>query len=323
VTAPQLPLAELEEAYRRMLTIRLFEDRARREFGKGDMPGFVHSYAGAEAIATGVCAHLGDADMITSTHRGHGHCLAKGVDIVPMVAELYGRANGLCKGRGGSMHIADFSKGMLGANAIVAGGVGIAVGAALAARTLGDGRVAATFFGDGATSQGVLHESMNLASIWRLPVVFVCENNGWAESTPASYAVSVPRVSVRAAGYSMPGTTVDASDYEAVHEAARAAVDRARRGEGPSFIEATYLRIGGHFAGDSEGYRSKDDRRAARDADVVARTALVLAGRGSDSAAITAEVERDVVARLDEAFAAARASAWPDAEGADHFVYSN
>jgi pyruvate dehydrogenase E1 component alpha subunit len=323
VSAHQLPLGELEQAYRRMLTIRLFEDRARREFGKGDMPGFVHSYAGAEAIATGVCAHLTNADMITSTHRGHGHCLAKGVEIIPMVAELYGRANGLCKGRGGSMHIADFSRGILGANAIVAGGVGIAVGAALAARTLGDGRVATTFFGDGATSQGVLHESMNLASIWKLPVVFVCENNGWAESTPSSYAVSVPRISLRAAGYSMPGATVDASDYEAVHEVARVAVERARRGDGPSFIEAVYRRIGGHFAGDPEGYRSKDDRRAARDGDVIPRTFGVLQSRGLDAAMITAEVERDIVARLDDAFAAARASEWPDVQGASNYVYSN
>ena len=187
---------QLAGALREMVRIRLFEDRVRREFGKGDMPGFVHTYVGAEAVAVGVCSQLGDADLITSTHRGHGHCLAKGVPIAPIVAELYGRETGLCKGRGGSMHVADFSKGMLGANAIVGGGISLAVGGALAAQTLGDGRVAVTFFGDGASNQGIFHESLNLAAIWRLPVVFVCENNGWAESTPSSYAISVENVAV-------------------------------------------------------------------------------------------------------------------------------
>ena len=191
------------------------------------MPGFVHTYIGAEAVAVGVCAHLGDDDLITSTHRGHGHCLAKGVPVAGMVAELYGRETGLCKGRGGSMHVADFSRGMLGANAIVGGGISLAVGGALAADTLGDGRVAVTFFGDGASNQGIFHESLNLAAIWRLPVVFVCENNGWAESTPASYAVAVTDVAARAVAYAIPGVTVDASDVEEVWSAAGDAVERA------------------------------------------------------------------------------------------------
>ena len=211
-----ISIKTLEQSFREMLRIRLFEERVRREFGKGDMPGFVHVYVGAEAIAVAVCSQLEKTDLITSTHRGHGHCLAKGVEVAPMVAELYGRESGLCHGRGGSMHIADFSKGVLGANAIVGGGIGLAVGAALAAQTLKDGRIAVTFFGDGASNQGVLHESMNLASIWKLPVVFVCENNGWAESTPASYSISVSDIATRAAGYSIPGVVVDATDYGAM-----------------------------------------------------------------------------------------------------------
>ena len=180
-----------------MVRIRRFEERVRREFSRGDMPGFVHTYVGAEAVAVGVCAHLSADDLITSTHRGHGHCLAKGVEIAPMVAELFGRETGLCHGRGGSMHIADFGRGVLGANAIVGGGIGLAVGAALAGDVLSDGRVAVSFFGDGAGNEGIFHESLNLAAIWRLPVVFVCENNGWAESTPVSYATAVPTVAAR------------------------------------------------------------------------------------------------------------------------------
>ena len=228
----------LEEGLRMMTRIRVFEDRVLREFAKGDMPGFVHTYHGAEPVAAGVCAHLSRADLITSTHRGHGHCIAKGCEFGPMVAELFGRETGLCKGRGGSMHIADFSRGILGANAIVGGGISLAVGGALASRVLGDGRVAVSFFGDGAANQGIFHESLNLAAIWRLPVVFVCENNGWAESTPTSYSTSVTDIAARAAAYDIPGVVVDGSDYLDVYDKAGKAVQRARAGEGPTLIEA-------------------------------------------------------------------------------------
>ncbi|NQV97913.1 MAG: thiamine pyrophosphate-dependent dehydrogenase E1 component subunit alpha [Acidimicrobiaceae bacterium] len=318
-----ISLQTLEHSFREMLRIRLFEERVRREFGKGDMPGFVHVYVGAEAIAVGVCSQLEQTDMITSTHRGHGHCLAKGVEIAPMVAELYGREAGLCHGRGGSMHIADFSKGVLGANAIVGGGIGIAVGAALAAQTLKDGRVAVTFFGDGAANQGVLHESMNLASIWKLPVVFVCENNGWAESTPASYSISVSDVAIRAAGYSIPGVVVDATDYSAMHVAAEQAILRARMGNGPSFIEAKFPRQVGHFVGDGEAYRSRDDRKSARQLDVIARTRLELESRGVDVGAIVDELGKLIGGELDSAFAAARDSKWPNIDELESYVYSN
>jgi pyruvate dehydrogenase E1 component alpha subunit len=308
--------------FEQMLRIRLFEDRVRREFGKGDMPGFVHTYVGAEAVAVGVCAHLGDGDLITSTHRGHGHCLAKGIPIAPMVAELYGRETGLCKGRGGSMHVADFSRGVLGANAIVGGGISLAVGGGLAAQTLADGRVAVTFFGDGASNEGIFHESLNLAAIWRLPVVFVCENNGWAESTPASYAVSVADVATRAAAYGIPGSTVDAADVEAVWAAAGEGVARARRGDGPTLLEARIRRLGGHYVGDPEDYRSREDRRAARSADPIARLRERLESEGIDVASIVAAVETATVGELDDAFAAARQAPLPDPDELDRDVFA-
>lgn len=313
----------LLDALDRMVRIRLFEERVRREFGKGDMPGFVHTCVGAEAIATGVCAHLRENDLITSTHRDHGHCLAKGVEIAPMIAELFGRETGLCHGRGGSMHIADFTKGVLGANAIVGGGISLAVGAALAAQTLQDGRVAVTFFGDGATSEGILHESLNLAAIWRLPVIFVCENNGWAESTPASYAISVDDVASRAAAYSMPGVVVDAADFEMVHDAAGEAVGRARSGNGPTLIEAKIQRHAGHYVGDPEGYRSRAERTAARQRDPIAQLRDRLGTLGLDVAAHVRELEDRLVAELDEAFADARSAPWPQPDELERYVYAD
>jgi pyruvate dehydrogenase E1 component alpha subunit len=312
--------SELLAAVEAMMRIRLFEDRVRREFGKGDMPGFVHTYVGAEAVAVGVCSHLTDADLITSTHRGHGHCLAKGVPIAPIIAELYGRETGLCKGRGGSMHVADFSRGMLGANAIVGGGISLAVGGALAAQTLADGRVAVSFFGDGASNQGIFHESLNLAAIWRLPVVFVCENNGWAESTPSSYAISVEHIAERAGAYGIPGVTVDASDVESVWTAAGNAVERARRGDGPTLLEARIHRLGGHYVGDPEAYRSREERRLARTHDPIEAARERLTAMGVDVPSHRTRVEQAVVAELDAAFADGRAAPWPDPEEVERDV---
>ena len=298
-----------------MVRIRRFEDRVQREFGKGEMPGFVHTYHGAEAVAAGVCAHLTDADLITSTHRGHGHCIAKGCDLTAMVAELYGRETGLCAGRGGSMHIADFSRGMLGANAIVGGGIALATGAALAAAVTGDGRVAVAFFGDGAANQGVFSESLNLASIWRLPVVFVCENNGWAESTPVAYSTSVADIAERATGYGIPGVTVAGEDYAAVHAAAGEAVRRARAGEGPTLLEVKVARIRGHYIGDPQQYRSRTERQEARERDPVARLAARL---DEDLAGHRAAVE----AEIDSAFAVGPGGALPDAADVERDVYA-
>lgn len=213
--------------YERMQLIRQFENRVKVEFGKGKIPGFVHLYAGEEAVAVGICVNLTDADYMTSTHRGHGHCVAKGVDPHGMMAELFGKATGTCKGKGGSMHIADMGKGMLGANGIVGGGPPLACGSGLTAKLNKTDQVTICFFGDGASEQGTLHESLNLASIWRLPVVFVAENNGYAESTPAHYHCSVENIADRAAGYNMPGVTIDGNDIFAVYEAAHQAIARA------------------------------------------------------------------------------------------------
>jgi acetoin:2,6-dichlorophenolindophenol oxidoreductase subunit alpha len=311
----------LQGLYRTMLTIRVFEQRVSREFRTGEIPGFVHMYVGEEAVAAGVCANLTDGDKITSTHRGHGHCIAKGCSLRAMMAEIYGREAGLCKGRGGSMHIADFSRGMLGANAIVGGGVSLATGAALAAQVCGNGAVAVAFFGDGAANQGVLHESMNLASIWGLPVVYVCENNGFAESTPAAYATSVPEIAVRAAAYSMPGVTVEGSDAIAVYEAARHAVGRARSGEGPTLLEVRTYRFMGHFEGDPDRYRDDTDRELARTMDALDSLRDQLVSDGIESDESLEQLRAEIEAAVSDAVAFAKASPFPDPAEIERYVY--
>jgi len=238
--------------YRKMLTIRRFEERVAHDYRNGAIPGLVHSYIGQEAVAVGVCANLRIDDRIISTHRGHGHCIAKGADLKRMMAELYGRRTGYCKGKGGSMHIADFSIGMLGANGIVGGGLPIIVGAALAAQLEGGDKVAVSFFGDGACHEGEFHESLNLASIWKLPVIFVCENNLYAFHTPARYAIPLEDIAQGVAAYAIPGIVVDGNDVVAVCEAAEKAVARARAGGGPSFLECKTYRWRSHFESDTE-----------------------------------------------------------------------
>ena len=258
----------LLKLYTTMATIRNFEERGIPETGQRAMSASVHSSAGQEAVPTGICAHLSDDDYIGSTHRGHGHCIAKGVDPKTMMAELFGRSTGNNKGKGGSMHIADMSKGMLGTNGVVAASVPLAVGAALTSKLKNLGRVAVAFSGDGGANQGVLHDSMNLASVWKLPVIFCCENNGYAESTPVEYALSTANVSDRAAGYNMPGINVDGMDVFAVYDAAGQAVARARAGEGPSLLECRTYRFYGHTVFDNPlSYRTKEeeDRWRARD----------------------------------------------------------
>jgi pyruvate dehydrogenase E1 component alpha subunit len=245
--------------YERMQAIRQFELAVREDFSQGKIPGFVHLYAGEEAVAVGVCSHLTDDDFITSTHRGHGHCIAKGCDLKGMMAEIFGKATGLCRGKGGSMHIADVSRGMLGANGIVGGGPPLAAGAGLTAKLNGRGQVSVCFFGDGASNQGTFHEAVNLASIWKLPVVFVAENNQYAESTPVTYSTSVENIADRAGGYSIPGVVVDGQDVIAVYEAAGVAIRRARAGEGPSLVECKTYRHYGHFEGDAQRYKTPDE----------------------------------------------------------------
>lgn len=247
--------------YQKMLEIRKFEDKVHDIFAQGVLPGFVHLYAGEEAIAVGLCAHLDDKDIITSTHRGHGHCIAKGCDLDGMMAELYGKATGLCKGKGGSMHIADLDKGMLGANGIVGGGYPLACGSALTAKYKKTNAVSVCFFGDGANNEGTFHEGMNLAAIWKLPVIFVAENNGYGESTPFSYASSCQTIADRAIAYNIPGIRVDGKDVLAVYQAAEEAIQRARRGEGPTLIECVTYRNYGHFEGDAQKYKKEEEKK--------------------------------------------------------------
>ena len=260
----ELSSRELIAMYRTMVTIRRFEERVVELHAAAKLRGSVHVYIGEEAVATGACAALRPDDYITSTHRGHGHCIAKGVQLPRMMAEIYGRATGYCKGKGGSMHIADVDSGILGANGIVGGGIPIAVGAALGCTVKGLDRVVVCFFGDGAANTGAFHEAVNLAAVLNMPVVFLCENNQWAVSTPVCYSCPVADIADRAIGYGIPGHVVDGCDVIAVHAMVKQAVERARAGEGPALIEAKTYRWGGHFQGDPEGYRSREEVEEAR-----------------------------------------------------------
>ena len=249
----------LKKFYETMSKIRFFEMKVEEKFLAGEIPGFVHLYIGEEAIAAGVMAHLSKDDYIQSTHRGHGHTIAKGADLKKMMAEIFGKRSGCCKGNGGSMHIADFSVGMLGANGVVGGGYTLATGAALALKMQGKDNVAVVFFGDGASNRGTFHEAANMAAVWKLPVIFVCENNQYASTTPYLTTTSVKDIADRAAGYGMPGVIVDGNDVFAVHEAAGKLVERARNGEGPAFLECKTYRIKGHYVGDPEKYRTREE----------------------------------------------------------------
>lgn len=247
--------------YTKMTEIRKFEDEVHRIFATGSIPGFVHLYAGEEAIAVGVCAHLGDKDYITSTHRGHGHCIAKGCNLNQMMAEIFGKETGLCKGKGGSMHIADLDVGMLGANGIVGGGIPLAVGAGLSAQFQETGGIAVCFFGDGANNHGTFHEGINIAAALDLPVVFVAENNGFGEATPFEYATASNTIADRANAYDIPGVRIDGKDVVAVYKKTQEAVERARNGGGPTLIEAITYRNYGHFEGDNQSYKSELDNK--------------------------------------------------------------
>ena len=249
---------KLLDAYKVMRTIRKFELRIAKEFAAGNVPGMTHLYVGQEAVAAGICAQLTDQDYIASTHRGHGHCIAKGCDIKGMALELFRKEGGLCKGKGGSMHIADVSKGMLGANAIVGGAPPLACGAALAAKTKGLPNVGVAFVGDGATNQGTTLESMNYAVVLKLPVIFAVENNGFGEHTGVDYAVGSD-MTQRAAAFGMAAIKVDGTDFFAVYDAMDEAIKRAHKGEGPTTIEAVAKRWRGHFEGDPQAYREKDE----------------------------------------------------------------
>jgi len=312
----------LLKLYKTMVTIRNFEERGIPETGQRGMSASVHSSAGQEAVPTGVCANLTDEDYIGSTHRGHGHCIAKGVDPKLMMAELFGRSTGSNKGKGGSMHIVDMSKGMLGTNGVVAASVPLAVGAALTSKLKNLGRVAVAFFGDGGANQGVLHESMNLAAVWKLPVIFLCENNQYAESTPVEYALSATHVADRAAGYNMPGIHVDGMDVFAVYSAAHEAVARARAGEGPSLLECLTYRFYGHTVFDNPlSYRTKEeeDYWRARDPIKLFREAVI--PQGEISEAELDQMDKDAEALMEEAVKFADESPLPEATELYEDVY--
>ena len=245
--------------YSTMARIRAFEFKALKLFEENKLRGSVHLYIGEEAVAATVCSRLTNDDYIASTHRGHGHCIAKGARLDMAMAELMGKDTGYCRGRSGSMHIADFTQGNLGANAIVGGGIPIAVGAALSAKMQKQDRVAVSFFGDGASNEGTFHESLNMASVWKLPIIFVCENNGYGISVPTWQSTSVENISDRAHGYNMPGETVDGNDVEAIDAAIERAIARAKAGEGPSLIECKTYRWLGHWTGDPQTYRTREE----------------------------------------------------------------
>jgi pyruvate dehydrogenase E1 component alpha subunit len=306
--------------YERLTLIREFEERLKWLVETGVPVGAVHYYTGQEACAVGVCAALQTSDWIASTHRGHGHCIAKGVEVHRMMAELYGKSTGSNRGKGGSMHITDVRVGMLGVNPIVGMGATHAVGAALSAKVRKTKQVAVSFFGEGAAGIGALHEAMNLAAIWKLPVVFVCENNGYAQSTPVEYALAVPRVADRAAAYNMPGVTLDGQDVLAVWEAAVTAVERARAGHGPSLIECMTYRYYGHHQGDdTQRYRTKEEEEAARSRDCIRKFREHLLRQGA-----MREEELDAIdaanrKKIDEAVAFAESSPLP--QPADLFTH--
>lgn len=317
------PEAVLKDALRQMYLIRRFEEGAEESYMRGLVHGTMHLSIGQEASAVGTCLPLTDTDQITSTHRGHGHCIAKGAEVKRMFAEFFGKTTGYCKGRGGSMHIADVSKGNLGANGIVGGGLPIAVGAALSMKMQKRPDVVISFFGDGANNEGAFHEALNIAAVWKLPVVFVCENNGYGMSTSTARSTAVPNVADRAAAYAMPGVIVDGNDLSAVAEASVAAVERARQGEGPSLIECKTYRHRGHSKSDRNRYRTKEEIEEWVAKDPIGRFEAEMIEYGvmdqAEVEALRAEVEREIA----EGIEFAKASPMPRTEDVTQYVYSD
>ena len=291
----------IRDLYLSMKKIRAFETTAMDVFAEGKIPGFVHLYIGEEAVATGVCSHLRDDDYITSTHRGHGHIIAKGGDLKYMMAELFGKSTGYCKGKGGSMHIADASKGILGANGIVGAGHNISAGAGLSAKYRGTDQVCVCFFGDASTNQGTFHESLNLASIWKLPVIFVCENNNYGISMSQERHQAIKNVADRGAAYGIPGITVDGNDVFAVAEAAEEAVKRARSGLGPTLLECKTYRHRGHFEGDPGSYKPAEEQAEWLEKDPINRLASYM----KENDILTEQGIRELDAAIDSEIEAA------------------
>ncbi len=319
----QMNREELLRAYRRMFTIRAFEERVEKEFAAGNIPGFAHVYIGQEASGVGVCHDLTDEDYIGSTHRGHGHCIAKGCDVKGMMLEIFGKAGGLCGGKGGSMHIADLSKGMLGANAIVGGSPPIAVGAALTQKYKKTGKVAVAFSGDGASNQGTTFEALNMAVVLGAPVIFAFENNGYGEHTAASYSVGKGAASIaeRARSFGMPAEVVDGTDFFAVHEAMGRALERTRAAEGPYALEIKSYRFRGHFVGDPQAYRTPDEIAEARTHDPLPIFKKKVTEAKLLDAADLSSLENAILKDVDDAVEAALAAPFPDIKTLERDVY--
>lgn len=303
------------DLYERMMKIRVFEERVSQLYAKTEIPGFVHLYIGEEAVACGVCSNLNDADFVTSTHRGHGHVIAKGGDPKLMMAELYGRRTGYCKGKGGSMHIADMELGILGANGIVGGGLPIAVGAAYSSVIRKTRQVVVAFFGDGATNEGVFHETMNLAAAWNLPVVFVCENNQFGVSARLDRIVRDTDLSHRALAYGMEGVTVDGNDAVAVQKAAEQAIGKARDGDGPTLLVCKTFRFRGHFEGENVNYLREGELESWKSRDPIPAYGDVLLKSGIEQTELDAR-EKAVRTEIESAIEFARNSPFPEPEEA-------
>lgn len=314
---------QLLRAYTQLKTIREFEERLHVEIATGEIAGFTHLYSGQEAIAVGVCENLNEDDYIVSTHRGHGHCIAKGGDVIDMMKEIYGSSEGLCKGKGGSMHIADFDKGILGANGIVGGGPPISVGAALAAKMRGEDKVSVSFNGDGSSNQGTVFEAMNLAVVLKVPAVFVYENNGYGEHTGADYAVGGDMVK-RVEGFGIPVFSANGTDFFDVYDASQQAIEHARKGNGPSAIYARSLRYFGHFEGDPQAYRAKDEVKNARtNDDCISNFTTRVLDEGWLEQSEIDTCDGMVSNKIDEAVAAARAAPRPALSDIHDDVYIN
>lgn len=314
--------AQLKQALKRMYLIRRFEEGAEQSYMRGLIHGTMHLSIGQEASAVASCIELTDADKITSNHRGHGHCIAKGADVARMFAEFFGKETGYCHGRGGSMHIADVQTGNLGANGIVGGGLPIAVGAALSAKRLGREDVTLCFFGDGANNEGAFHEALNMAAIWKLPVVFICENNKYGMSTSVERSTAVRRISERAAAYAMPGITVDGNDFSAVAEAVHHAIARARAGEGPSLVENLTYRWRGHSKSDRNRYRTKEEIEAWMARDPIARFQAELIAHGVLDEAEATAIAEAAVSDVEQGIEFARGSAAPAIGEVTRYVYA-
>jgi TPP-dependent pyruvate/acetoin dehydrogenase alpha subunit len=313
---------DLLSIYEKMYTIRKFEESTVKYYAQGQIPGFVHLYIGEEAISSGVCAALNKDDYITSTHRGHGHLIAKGGDINKMMAELFAKSTGYCKGKGGSMHISDLNIGIMGSNGIVGAGFSIAAGVGVAAKMRDAGQVCVCFFGDGATNRGTFHESSNMASVFKLPIIYVCENNSYGISANVKNIMHISDIAARASSYGMPGIKIDGNNAIEVYNTAKSAIDLARSGGGPTFIEAVTWRHRGHWEGDPDNYRTTSERQEGQAKDPIPRLAEYLVSRGIATKDEVLNIENNVISSIENAVDFAKKSPFPELKDLYTDVYA-